>query len=157
MNCNSQEEKSNPQREEPITVDSISFDKVKDDPKFKTCNSYVFQYFNDSKGLIFEGGKPKIEAAFADQYNVDIVPKETGLIRIRFIVNCNGEADRFRLLGMDSNYNEVVFDTNITNQLLNITKKLNGWGVKEIRGESVDYYQYLIFNINNGIITKILP
>lgn len=112
----------------PETVDSIYFDKAKDDPNFKLCNSYVYQYFNDSKGLVFKGGKPQIVEAYNNQYNSKIVPKETGLIRIRFAVNCKGEADRFRLLGMDYDYNEKVFDKTITNQLLDITKSLKGWG-----------------------------
>jgi hypothetical protein len=156
-NCDLTKEKSNTPEEKPKTVDGISFDKTKDDPNFKLCNSYVYQYFNDSKGLIYKGGKPKIEEAFFNQYNSEIVPKETGLIRIRFTVNCKGEADRFRLLGMDNDYNELVFDKKITDQLLNITKSLKGWGVKELREKSIDYYQYLIFIINDGIITKILP
>lgn len=138
-------------------IDSIVFDKKKDNPKFKLCNPYIFQYFNDSKGLIFKGGKPKIVEAFYNQYNSEIVPKETGLIRIRFVVNCKGKADRFRLLGMDNNYNEKIFDKTITKQLLKITKNLKGWGVKNLKGRPVDYYQHLIFSINNGIITKILP
>lgn len=155
--CESSKEKSDSNKDKPETVDSISFDKTKDDPNFKLCNSYVYQYFNDSKGLIFKGGKPKIEEAFYNQYNSKIVPKETGLIRIHFTVNCKGEADRFRLLGMDKEYNQIVFDKIITDQLLNITKNLEGWGVKELRGQSIDYYQYLIFTVNDGIITKILP
>lgn len=155
--CDSPKEKSNSQEEKPETVDSIYFDKTKDDPNFTLCNTYTYQYFNDSKGLIFKGGKPQIEQAFISQYNSEIVPKETGLIRIHFVVNCKGETDRFRLLGMDKDYNKKVFDKTITDQLLNITRSLKGWGVKELRGESVDYYQYLIFNINDGIITKILP
>jgi hypothetical protein len=156
-NCESPKEKSNSHNEKPVTVDGISFDKTKDDPDFKLCNSYVYQYFNDSKGLIYKGDKPKIEEAFFNRYNSEIVPKETGTIRIHFTVNCKGEADRFRLLGMDDEYNELVFDKKITDQLLNITKNLKGWGVKELRGKSIDYYQYLIFIVNDGIITKILP
>lgn len=156
-NCNSPKEKSDSQDEKPETVDSIYFDKTVDDPDFKLCRPYVYQYFNDSKGLIFEGGKPLLVEAFSNQYNSGIVPKETGLVRIRFVVNCKGEADRFRLLGMDNDYKEKDFDKTITDQLLTITKSLKGWGVKELRGDSVDYYQYLIFSINDGIITKILP
>ncbi len=53
-NCDSPKEKSNSHKEKPETVDSISFDKTKDDPNFKLCNSYVYQYFNDTKGVRIE-------------------------------------------------------------------------------------------------------
>ena len=138
-------------------VDSILFDKTKDNPNFKTCNEYIYQYFNDSKGLSYKGEKPALVRSFFNQYNTEMVDKESGLIRIRFVVNCKGETDRYRLIGIDNNYNEKIFDKKITDQLLNITKKLNGWEVKKIEGKAVDYYQYIIFVIKDGEITKILP
>lgn len=147
----------NSRRDAPKMVDTISFDETKDNPDFKLCNEYVIQYFNDSKGLTFKGEKPSLVDAFFNSYKAEKVSKETGLIRVRFVVNCKGEADRFRLLGMDTNYKEKIFDKRITNQLLKITKELKGWGVKEINGQPVDYYQYLIFVLKGGEITKILP
>lgn len=139
------------------SVDSITFDVTKDNPDFQLCNDYTYQYFNDSKGLLYKGDKPAIDKAFLENYNEDIVAQESGLVRIRFVVNCKGEADRYRLLGMDNNYNQKTFNRNITDQLLSITKGLKGWGVKKIRGKNIDYYQYLIFVLKDGKITKILP
>lgn len=138
-------------------VDDIVFDKSLDNPNFKICSNQIFQYFNDSRGLLYGGEKLAILKAFKLKYNPQVVAKESGLVRIRFIVNCEGKTDRFRLLSMDNNYNEKIFDTNITSQLLKITKELDGWEVKEIKDKPVDYYQYLIFVIQNGEITKILP
>ncbi|MBP2831166.1 hypothetical protein J8281_03110 [Aquimarina sp. U1-2] len=160
-NCTSKKEKTKEKTKENNSsyevVDEISFDETKDDPNFKVCNNYIFQYFNNSDGLVYEGEKPMLDKLFFDKYNSEIVEKQSGLIRIRFIVNCKAETGRFRLLGMDNNYQEKVFDENITSQLLNITKDLRGWGVQTYKDMNIDYYQYIIFVIENGKITKILP
>lgn len=143
--------------EKQETIDNITFDPTKDSPDFSLCNEKTKQYFNDSNGLIYEGEKPVLEKIFYTKYNSSIVDKKTGLIRIRFLVNCEGEAGRFRLLSMNENYEEEMFDAKITNQLLKITKSLKGWGIKKHKGKPINYYQYLIFVLQNGEITKILP
>jgi len=77
--------------------------------------------------------------------------------RIRFVVNCNGKSDRFRILTVNYDYEPIEFDKNITSQLLNITKSLICWIPKSVNGKKVDYYQYLIFKIKDGKIDEILP
>ncbi len=73
------------------------------------------------------------------------------------MVNCQGETDRFRLISADENYNEKTFAKSITDQLLDIAKSLNGWKVKKMKEKDIDYYQYLIFKIENGQLKEILP
>jgi hypothetical protein len=140
-------------------VDDIEFDPVVDDDGFKVCygDNRIIQYFNNSRGVEYEREKIAIDKAFQEHYDVSKAAKESGLIRIRFIVNCQGETGRFRVLSMDEEYNEKQFDASITEQLLEITKSLEGWKPKVDRGRQVDYYQYLIFKIRNGEIVKILP
>ncbi|MGL4629975.1 MAG: hypothetical protein ACRCVT_02120 [Leadbetterella sp.] len=80
------------------------------------------------------------------------------MIRIRFIVNYKGQTDRFRLIAMDENYKEKVFASSITEQLVKITKSLKGWGLMKYDStHTFDYYQYLIFKMENGQIKEILP
>lgn len=149
--------------EYPRHIGDIEFDPKTDNPDVELCYpEYVFQYFNsNSQNTLYEGEKIVLEKIFAEQFNPNIAKKESGLIRIRFIVNCKGETDRFRIMGMDENYKEKIFDISITNQLLEITKSLDGWKKKHFRDNKnepiIDYYQYLIFKIENGQIIKILP
>ena len=91
------------------------------------------------------------------QYNSENVKKENAWVRIRFIVNCFGKSDRFRILTANYDYEPIEIDKNITSQLLEITKNLNGWIPKQERGGKIDYYQYLIFKIKDGKIDEILP
>ena len=85
------------------------------------------------------------------------VKKESGLVRIRFIINCQGKTDRFRILSVDENYKAKEFDKNITEQLLQITKRLDGWKPKKYKEKEVNYYQYLIFKLVKGQLIEVLP
>lgn len=144
----------------PRHIGDIEFDEKLDDPDFKLCNEQkAYQYFNIGQGLLFKGEQIALEKEFLEKYNSDIAKKESGFLRIRFIVNCKGETGRFRILGADENYKENEFDKSITSQLLQITKELKNWQwlFDQEKQEGWDYYQYLIFKIENGQIVKILP
>ena len=133
--------------EYPKTVGNIEFDPKTDNKDFILCKeefNYSFQYF-DFDNFEYEGEKIAIENIFKKSYNTKKVKKESGLVRIRFIVNCQGKTDRFRVLSVDENYKTKKFDKNITEQLLQITKRLDGWKPKKYREKEVNYYQYLIF------------
>ncbi len=142
----------------PERTGDIAFDERLDKKGFSLCyEKYVFQYFNNSEGLAYEGEKRAILQAFSEKYKPESTSKESGFVRIRFIVNCKGETDRFRILASDENLQEKVFDKKITDQLLQISKELKGWKPKKFNELFYDYYQYLIFKIENGQIKEILP
>ena len=81
----------------------------------------------------------------------------TGYITIRFVVNCEGKTGMFRVQQMDEDYNETIFEENIVSIILKFVKSLDGWIVQSYKGQTVDYYQYLTFKIENGIVKEILP
>lgn len=139
-------------------VGDIQQDANLDDPDFKVCNGdeNVAQYFHSGKSLDISGEHTAIYQAFQQQYK-PINVNQSGLIRIRFIVNCKGMAGRFRLTASDENYQETSFDPAITDQLLAISKGLQGWGVQENEYGQLDYYQYLLFVVEKGEIKEILP
>ena len=139
-------------------VGNINFDEKTDRKDFILCDeNHVYQYFNDSKGFLYDGEKLAIEEEFQKKYNQTIVKKENSWVRIRFIVNCFGRTDRFRILTANYNYEPIEIDKNITSQLLEITKNLSGWIPKKIKEQKIDYYQYLTFKIKDGKIDEILP
>ncbi len=139
-------------------VGDTEFNPQLDSPTYKLCNpDQVGQYHNYGMGLQYEGEKSAINQFFKDNYSPVKSPHENGLIRIRFIVNCKGETDRFRILCMDNSYQPFEFDHRIVRQILGITKKLDGWKVLYKKNQPKDYYQYLIFKIKNGQIIEIMP
>lgn len=141
----------------PLQIGDIKFNEKIDKVNFELCLEDIFQYFENSGSLEYEGEKLAIEEEFFKKYKSDYLKNENGLIRIQFVVNCKGETDRFRLISMDENYKNKQFHKSITDQLLNITRNLKGWKPKKIENHKIDYYQYLIFKIKNGQLKEILP
>lgn len=152
------QEKSEIKSEYPNYIGDIEFNLQIDNKDFELCNSkHIYQYFNIGDGLVYEGEKLAIEKEYAEKYKSENIKNETGLIRINFVVNCKGKIDRFRLISMSENYKEKVFVKSITEQLMSITKNLKGWKGKKYNEKEIDYYQYLIFKIENGQLKEILP
>ena len=145
--------------EYPRWVGDIGFDSTLDDPAFQLCkDDYLAkQYFNMNEGVQFEGEKPAIDTYFKNAYKKPENSNQSGLIRIRFMVNCKGEAGRFRLISSNNEYQSMAFSEEISTQLLELTKGLEGWKPLKMNSLEVDYYQYLIFRIEKGEIIEILP
>lgn len=131
-----------------------------DNVNFKVCNGdeQIFQYFNLGKGPVYSKEKSSILNTFKTTYKPLNDKTQNGFIRIRFIINCEGKAGRFRVLESDYNYQKFTFNKKITNQLLTLTKKIENWEIHYSKNEiALDYYMYLIFKITNGKLTEILP
>jgi len=140
-------------------VGDIAFNPKLDKNESHLCykDEDVYQYFNHDGGLQYSGEKSSILEIFKNSYIPFSDSTANGMVRIRFIVNCRGETDRFRILSADNQYQPKIFNNKITDQLLQISKSLTGWRPIEIKGLPRDYYQYLIFKIQNGDIQNILP
>lgn len=158
--CSCKSEKEVSEKEEYLRwVGDIDQNDQIDKTEFKVCNGddKILQYFNLGKGPVYSGEKSKILTTFKSKYQPISDKKENGLIRIRFIVNCEGKAGRYRVLQSDYDYQEKEFDKEIVSQLLNITKEIENWEVFYRNEVPVDYYMYLIFKIKDGQLTEILP
>ncbi len=137
--------------------DSV-YDPEIDDPTFAVCHGegMVKQYFNFSQGFKYNGERSTLLEKIYSRYEpVDV--DESGWIRIRFVVNCKGQAGRFRLTQSDENYKERAFDQRISSQLMSIVQSLSGWALMPSAEKPEDYYLYLLFKIENGNITEVLP
>lgn len=139
-------------------VGDIEYNKSLDAANFKLCNGddKAVQYFNLGKGLQYKGEKRTLINHFYKAYK-PVDTNESGLVRIRFIVNCKGQTGRFRIISMDKNYREVKIDEKISDQLLTLTKELDGWKILSYKNKPLDYYQYLLFKIEKGKLIEILP
>lgn len=143
----------------PRMLGNIAYDSLIDNPEFKLCRGErsVVQYFALGEKT-YVGEMWAIEKAVRAQYDIPETKGQSGLIRVRFIVNCKGKTGRFRLIAMDNEYNEFEFNSEISNRVLTITKSLKDWKVfKNKQQQALDYYQYLIFKIKDGQLIEILP
>ena len=127
------------------------------DGDFQNCNiGRLPQYYayNDKP---FAKEKLHFERYINASYQAPDNSKESGLLRIRFTVNCHGKSGRFRLLSMNENYEEMSFSDGIVDQLLALTKDYKEWRVLSYNGMESDYYFYVTFKIKNGQIREVLP
>jgi len=136
-------------------VGDIPFDPATDNPDFAICDESNVLPYNTRYGMFFDGERYGVLKYFEENYTLLPVKGQTGYITIRFLVNCKGETDRFRVYEMDKEMNETEFDEEIVQNLLRLTKALNGW--KTHVPEPRDYYQYLLFKLKDGRIETILP
>ena len=141
----------------PNHVGDSEFDKQLDDPSFKVCSEgFTRQYYSFGTD-VYEGEKPALVHFFRQSYKGNAFGDQTGYVTIRFIVNCQGRTGRFRVQEMDLNYQPKAFNRKLTDQLLRLTKELDGWKPAQEEGKFYDYYYYLSFQIVNGQITAIMP
>ena len=143
-------------------VGDIEYDSKIDTSNFELCNvtkyrGNSFQYYSFSKGLQYSGEKIEIVNFFEDNYLMPEMTGESGYVTIRFIVNCHGQTGRFRVQEMNLNLTSRRFDERIVNKLYDLTILLDGWEIQKLEGTPVDYYQYLLFKIENGQLIEILP
>lgn len=141
-------------------VGEIFHDPRRDHHSFKICGKQdqIVQYYAFSEKP-YKGERSALIEYFKKGYHKNKleVRNESGLIRIRFIVNCKGNAGRFRILAMSSAYQPKEFSSPLTMELLNLTKEFNRWNLMSANGIYRDYYLYLIFKIKNGQLVDILP
>lgn len=125
---------------------------------FQPCHpDLAIQYYNLGHTTGFAAEKPAIDRYFRQKYKVPALQGESGYFTVRFLVNCEGKSGWFRTEGMDFDYQPKEFNPGIANQLLKLSKELEGWKVAVHEEEKYDYYQYLTFKIENGQLIEILP
>lgn len=149
-------------KEYPRMIGDIGYDAKMDTTDFQLCNDEKFavQYYaytSTFNEVTYHQGKYETHKIFAANYTSIDLPSESGLVRVRFLVNCRGETGRFRVMGMDKNYQPKAFPVAITNQLITIIKNYLEWNPFKTAQSARDYYQYLIFKIDKGQIIDILP
>jgi len=129
---------------------------------FQPCNPYLYinarwhRYYY--KGTYYNGGIYTIKKITNQLYKPVNKAGENGLIRARFIVNCQGQAGAFEFLELDEHYEPKSFDPAISKQIKEITKGLQDWiAGKNDGGEAVDTYRILTYRLKDGQIVDIFP
>ncbi len=132
-------------------------------PTFQLCNPYLYKYNSSHRyyyqGTDYVGGLYAIRKRFNKEYIVPENNIEVGIVRIQFVVNCEGETGDFSLQTYSNDYQIQPMSAQITDQLLKITKSLDQWipGLEDKEYHYIDTYIYLSFRIQNGKITYIYP
>lgn len=143
----------------------IQYRKLEEGPTaqasdFQLCNPYLYmdyprhRYYAGSK-TFYQGGLYSINKVFDAKYVAPPDATDSGRIRLRFIVNCQGESGAFSLLCTNYDYEVIDMDERITSQILDIGRSLPNWVPSQSNGKPIDTYIILYFKLNNGQITEI--
>jgi len=131
--------------------------------KFQLCNRHLnlnnpgHHYYY--KGTELVGGHYKIKKKLASEFT----PKEggfTGIVRVRFIVNCEGKTGKFEVESFDNEYKKVINPDYEVNQLLSVTQNLEPWIPGKFTTDNptpIDTYIFIGYKLKDGNVVDILP
>lgn len=125
--------------------------------KFELCGlGSLHPYYYPQ--LNYEGEFHAIKEAYKKEFKEISGDDKSGIVKIRFHVNCKGQTGNFLMETYNLNYQPNHINSEITGQLLAITKGLDGWiAAVNDDGETVNSHKFLSFRIKDGAIVNILP
>jgi hypothetical protein len=142
----------------PDHVGDIAFDPETDKADFFLCDpKTIYQFYNC--GTTYKGEKKALKDQIFASYTYSAQHSDVnGYIVIRFVVNCKGETDRFRITEIDADYKVTKFPKDLTGQLLKITKSLKDWiPCRTPDGQEYNSYVYLNYILKNGKLQDVGP
>ncbi len=130
---------------------------------FQLCNTFLvptdqkYPYYTYKKGRL-----GAIRRVVAREFQPVAEVRQSGLVRFRFVVNCEGKAGMFEMMTVDENYERCQFDARITDQLRRICQeKITDWepgkGTGTDKDNVYDTVCLLTFRFKDGQIIDIFP
>ena len=135
----------------------IPFDKSIDNSNFKVCDELnIEEYYqvNPSYGE----GMPSIRKYFtAHQQELEALCEKDGYVIVRFVINCQGQTDRYRTKFMSLNYtDENSVNAELQKKIIQLTRNMGNWTSGKYDGKTYDCYQHLKFLFKNSQLVDIL-
>lgn len=123
---------------------------------FALCWGSVYPYYNPD--LKYEGDFYAIKEHFTTNFQKVNSQPNHGVVRIRFQVNCKGQAGNYQIETYNYNFQKDSVHAAITEQLLSLTQQLQAWiPAKNKEGEEVNSHKFFAFHIKNGELIDIMP
>lgn len=124
--------------------------------EFELCSTSLHPYYYPE--LKYEGDFYAIKEHFKEYYQPVLASDNSGMVRIRFQVNCKGESGNFSVDTYNSNFEEIEVNKEIVTQLVELTRALKGWiPAKNEDGEPVNSHKFFAIRIENGNLMEIMP
>jgi hypothetical protein len=130
---------------------------------FQLCNPYLYirnprhRYYY--QGTDLPNGNYGIRKIVDEKYQVPENCTDSGLVRVRFVVNCAGATGQFEVLELNNDYQETQLHPAISEQLLAISRSLTDWipGRSTSTNEVIDTYYFITYRISHGEVVDIFP
>ena len=140
------------------TVGYISKNEARGSADFAPCfEERIFDYYYFREPAKYRYGKDSLRRYFQTHYDPGGIINDSGYITIRFVINCRGEAGRYKITELSLDYKEKKFNSKIVGQIFNLLQSAKLWN-PSLRGDIPrDSYIYYTFKIINGELVEILP
>lgn len=110
-------------------------------------------------------GKPKVAFHISKKHFRETILSEydntkytdSGYLDFRFLVNCEGQAGRFEINELNLDLEKTDLNDMMVNDLLKLTANEKHWNIFHMKDLPRNYYMYILYRIENGKITEILP
>jgi hypothetical protein len=135
----------------------IPFDKRLDNSNFKVCDELnIEEYYqvNPSYGE----GMPSIRKYFSAHKQVlESLCEKDGYVIVRFVINCQGQTDRYRTKFMLLTYtDENAVNAELQKKIIQLTRNMGNWTPGKYDGKTYDCYQHLKFIFKNSKLVDVL-
>lgn len=135
----------------------IPFNKSLDNSNFKVCDELnIEEYYqvNPSYGE----GMPSIRKYISSyQKELEELCEKDGYVILRFVINCQGQTDRYRTKFMTLNYtDENTVNAELQKKIIQLTRNMGNWNPGKYDGKTYDCYQHLKFLFKNSQLVDVL-
>ncbi|HAA14361.1 MAG TPA: hypothetical protein DCE41_22820 [Cytophagales bacterium] len=133
----------------------IAFDPDLDDATFFLCDEYNIQEYYQVNPRYGEGSKDLRAYFESADFAWNFPDTFSGLLTVRFVINCQGETDRIRLTAVDAEYRSIdlPLDREAWKDLI---KGMGPWVPGLVGGQRYDCYKHIVFRVKNGQLTDII-
>lgn len=125
-------------------------------PNFKRCSDYRPRGYYSSIGFnIFDNNKAHFKRFFQSNFKSSHYT-DSGMLNLRFIINCKGEVGDMEVNQLNNDYQLTEMNNDLVEEIIQLTAKKENWVISNNKSNN-DKYMYLIFRLEDGKITEILP
>jgi hypothetical protein len=135
----------------------IPFDKSLDNSNFTVCDELNIEEYYQVNPLYGEG-MPSVRKYFAPHKQaLEALCEKDGYVIVRFVINCQGQTDRYRTKFMSLNYtDENAVNAELQKKLIQLTRNMGNWTPGKYDGKTYDCYKHLKFLFKNSRLVDVL-
>lgn len=135
----------------------IPFDKSKDNPNFKVCDELNIEEYYQVNPSYGEGMNSIRNYVLAHKQSLETLCEQDGYVIVRFVINCQGQTDRYRTRFMSLNYTEEDSkNAELQKQVIRLVRDMGSWNPGQYEGKTYDCYQHLKFLFKNSKLVDVL-
>lgn len=123
---------------------------------FKKCSDTLpIGFYHSAAPHVYKGSKRTFVKYIQENYKNQGF-SDSGFLNLRFLINCRGDIGDMEVNELDNDFLPSDLNDAMVEQLINLSVNEQNWRLPNI-DKPYDVYMYLIYKIENGDITEILP